>query len=342
MAETLNVGLLGCGRIAQFFHLKILARLPRVRLAALADADEKLLAQAKGRAPGAQTYTDYRALIAESGVDAVVNCLPTGLHGAAGLAAVRAGKHLYQEKPIAIGVAEAAELVAAWEAAGVVGAMGFNFRDHPVYTGAKAYLAEGRIGAVVGVRSVFGSAARPLPAWKASRATGGGVLLDLFSHHGDLARWLFDAEAASVFAHVRSVKTEADTASVNLRLTNGVVFQSFHTMCGVDEDRMEILGEAGALHIDRYAGTLRLTPPVRPSGKAGPAARAAAEGLRRVAAAIRPAGEPSFERALGRFAEAALGGAAPAADLRDGYCCLRLVEAAERSAETGAACAPGG
>src|SRR5690606_31651972 len=97
--SALQIGLVGCGRIAQMVHLRVLSAMPGVRLAAVAEADADRLAEAQKHAPQARAYHDYHELLADDAVQAVVICLPTGMHAVAAVAAFAAGKHVYLEKP---------------------------------------------------------------------------------------------------------------------------------------------------------------------------------------------------------------------------------------------------
>lgn len=339
---AVKVGLLGCGRIAQYFHLKLLATLPGYDLRALADASPELLQSAKGRAPAAATYADYKQLLKEADVEAVVICLPTGMHAESAIAAFEAGKHVYLEKPIAITGAEAQRVLDAWRASGKQGMIGFNYRFHPLYLEAKRRIDAGDVGQLVAIRSIFCSAAREVPGWKRQRATGGGVLLDLFSHHADLARFFTGDEIDRVFAQTRSARTEDDTASVELRMRNGLTMQSFHSMCTADVDRFEFLGDKATLVLDRYAATLDRVLPTRPKAGVGPAmsiARSAATALKNL---VRPPSETSYHGALSSFAHALQTQTPVEVDLVCGLRSLAAIEAAEASSRTGSWAPAGG
>ena len=123
---NLKVGLIGCGRIAQYVHLRVLSQVNGARVVALAEADETRLADAAAMVPSAQTFRDYRDLLKCDGIDAVVICLPTGMHAESAVAAFGAGKHVYLEKPIATNRADAEAVMDAWRASGRVGQIGFK------------------------------------------------------------------------------------------------------------------------------------------------------------------------------------------------------------------------
>jgi len=339
MAQTVNVGLLGCGRIAQVFHLRILSALPGTRVAALADADATLLEQAGARAPQAERFSDYRDLLARASIDAVVICLPTGLHAPAAAEAFEASRHVYLEKPLAISNEQADRVMAAWRDAGRIGMMGFNYRRHPLHVEARARIAAGEIGAVVGIQSAFCSASRELPPWKRSRASGGGVLLDLASHHIDLARFHV-GEVERVWARLADRRTEQDTAALDLTLEGGISMRSFHTMAGPHLDRMTFVGESGFLSVDRYAGRLEVGGPHPPSSRSAWLKRAPGRIGRTLADVIRPPGEPSFQRSLEVFVDAVRRGEPTTPTLEAGERAWRVVDAAERAAAQGEPTAP--
>ncbi|MFW6084052.1 MAG: Gfo/Idh/MocA family protein, partial [Gemmatimonadota bacterium] len=260
----MKIGLLGCGRIARFFHLDILANRSPFQLLAVADAAPEARATASEQAPGAALYDDYRALIERADVDSVVVCLPPALHVPAGVAAFQAGKHVYMEKPIARTAAEAAPLIEAWEASGRVGMMGFNYRYDPSFREARDVIRAGRLGEVVAVRSSFTSETRSLPRWKESRESGGGALLDLASHHIDLIRYLLGEEPIRGFASVRSDRVEDDHATFDLFLESGVTVQSFASLSSVHDHRLEVHGRDAFLRVDRFRRpslSIRARPP---------------------------------------------------------------------------------
>src|SRR5690554_3000089 len=117
--DRLQVGLIGTGRIAQA-HMAALAALPDLgRLRAVADAVPERAREAADRFGATEVFADYRELLADPEVDAVVICLPHHLHRQAAVDAAKAGKHVLVEKPMALNAAQALEMVQAAEAAGV-------------------------------------------------------------------------------------------------------------------------------------------------------------------------------------------------------------------------------
>lgn len=334
----LRVGIIGCGRIAREVHIPVLSRHGMAQITALADPDESRLSQARQVAPGAAAFRDCRELVASAALDAVVVCAPTGLHAEIAGAVLERGLHLYLEKPIAASLEEAEPVVELWRRQGTVAMVGFNYRFHPLFQSARKVIASGRLGAPLAVRSVFSTWIEDLPAWKTTRATGGGVLLDLASHHVDLIHFLFGQEVADVSAQICSRRAEADTAALELRLQNGLLVQSFFSLSSVEEDRLEIYGEAERLQVDRYLSVdceVRSREGVR--SRLGDIA-AALNFVRRPRYLIRKmraaAHEPSYAAALDHFIGAIRNGRPASPDLWDGYRSLAVIQAAEQSART--------
>jgi predicted dehydrogenase len=337
--------LLGFGTVVRGIHLETLRRLDGLTVAAVADAGPRARAEAERLVPGAAVRSSVAELLAEPGVDAVMVCLPASEQAAAAIAAVEAGRHVYVEKPIATNLADARALVDAWRRAGTVGVAGLNYRLHPHYRRARELIRAGAVGELVGARSVFSlPGAVGQPEWKRSREAGGGVLLDLGSHHADLVHFLFGEPVREAFAELRSQRGEDDSATLELRLASGLLVQSLFSLSAVDEERFEVYGTEGKLTVDRcYA----LDVEVRPATRERDRLRRLGRGLRSLRHASfmvtrtrAPACEPSYPLALERFAAAVRGETRAEPDLLDGYRSLAVVVAALESARTGAPVAP--
>ena len=334
-----RVGLVGCGRVARMFHLPTLLRLPEAHLVALADADAARAREAHAQAPGAAAHTELAEVLGRDDVDAVIVCLPTGLHAEAAVRAFDAGKHVYVEKPLARDVDEGARIVESWRRSGRVGAMGLNMRLQPLFAEARTRVRSGAIGRVVAVRTSFGAAMRELPAWKTRRATGGGALLDLATHHVDLVRFVLDREVREVSATLRSVRSDEDTAALTLTLEDDTPVQVLASLSAVEEDRFEVYGDEGKLTVDRYrSGRVERTAPRRRFDRRS-RARAGVATLRRLPAELRDVVVPPVERShaasIAAFVAAVRDGGAPAVALTEGLRALEVVEAAHASVAAG-------
>ncbi|MBI4749291.1 MAG: Gfo/Idh/MocA family oxidoreductase [Acidobacteria bacterium] len=333
---TLNLGLIGCGTIAQLVHLPNIIRLPNVKLAALAESDAVQRASVASRYPGAKPFADYRELLALAEIDAVLICLPTHLHAQTTIDALTQGKHVYLEKPLATSRAEGEQVLATWKQSGLIGMIGYNYRFHPLYQKLRRLLQSGKIGDLVQVRSVFSTSSHPLPEWRQSRQLGGGVLLDLASHHVDLVRYFFEQEIHLVSATVRSIRAEADTATLVLHLENGLTIESFFSQSAVDEDGFEIYGRHGKLTVDRYRSfdvhfrDARLDSyRLKQLKQTGQLIGRTPYILQKL---LHPGFEPSYQQALNIFFQAIRRQTSDFPDFSDGFTSLKVIIAAEASA----------
>jgi predicted dehydrogenase len=139
--------------------------------------------------------TDYRDVLADPEVDVVSICAPNMLHREIGVAAARAGKPFWIEKPVGRDASETAEVAAAARAAGVATSIGYNYRHVPAVERVRELVAAGRLGRITNVRAVFFNsyAAEPNGAlsWRFRRAeAGSGALGDLLSHVVDLMQYV--------------------------------------------------------------------------------------------------------------------------------------------------------
>lgn len=336
-----RVALVGCGRIAQLVHLDALVSAPSIDLVAVADTDAGLRRRAAERAPGAAAAEGVEELLDDREVEAVVIALPTHRHADAARAALTAGKHVYVEKPLAASVEDARAVLDAWRGSGLTAMVGFNLRFQPHYRRLRDDLAAGRIGAPVAVRSIMGSARRELPAWKQSRSTGGGVLLDLASHQVDLVRFLLGREVVRVIGASRAPAGEPETVALVLELDDGTVAQLLASHAGADVDVFEVMGEGGVLSVDRLGGGDSVFAAARHEFARRDRLRRVAHAARRTYSDVRrellQPGEPSFAAALEAFAGAIRGDSCDAADIDAGVRNLEVLHAAEQAVSAGTA-----
>ena len=254
---SLRCGVIGCGVIAYWTHLRLIPKLAGATLVAAADPDPAARERAR-QLTGLAIDSDAAALLARPDVDAVVISSPTGLHAELAIAAARAGKHIYLEKPVAINAPSLLLVEDAVREAGVRFATGFNRRHHPLFVEARQLLDAGVIGPV---RAVFSSFCEPIagdamPEWKRRRRTGGGALLDLGCHHVDLLRWFLHAEVTASEGRIASLSSEHDDAWLRLQFSSGAEASSYFSFRAGRADFFEFLGETGTLRVDRHRASL--------------------------------------------------------------------------------------
>jgi myo-inositol 2-dehydrogenase/D-chiro-inositol 1-dehydrogenase len=200
--NDISVAVVGLGSMG-WRHAATLARMPGVRLAAVADPVPERLGGAHD-AWGAATYASWEELLERAAVDALFVCTPPLAHAAPALAALERRLAVFVEKPIARGLEEAHALVEAQRAAGTVAAMGYQWRAIDFLDEVRSGLADQRVGLLTG-RSIGQSRSRP---WFVDWEQGGGVLLELASHDIDLQRALA-GEVVSVQAAATDVPIAA-------------------------------------------------------------------------------------------------------------------------------------
>lgn len=337
--DSLGIGLLGCGAIAQYAYLRLLPRTRGVILVAAADPDPEARTRARTIA-GVPVHERAEELLARDDLEAVIISAPTRVHAELARSSARAGKHFFVEKPLAATLEDARSVVAESARADVRAAVGFNRRFHPLYRQARAILARGTIGRVRTVVTAFCEPMAPKPqsAWRESRAGGGGVLLDLASHHLDLIRWFLDDEVVEVSATVTSMATEEDSARLRLLLRSGIeVVGAFSYRSGF-ADFLEFVGERGSLRVDRHRPTLELRKMRRRGygirrARVVPTPEVIGWRATRMVRRIR---EPSYGRSLGAFVALVRGRQVGSlATLSDGVRNIEIIVAAESSARQG-------
>lgn len=202
MTRILNIGLIGSGFMGQahadaFQRVNLLYRdLPaRPHLSMLADATPELAAAAAARFGFERATGDWRALVTDPAVDVVDITSPNLMHHEMAMAAIAAGKHVYCEKPLAVTLAEAEEMTAAAEAAGVKTMVAFNNVKTPAAMLARQIIDAGEIGTPTRFRGWFDQGFFNDPdlpfSWRCTRAeAGSGALGDLGSHVISVAQYL--------------------------------------------------------------------------------------------------------------------------------------------------------
>jgi len=250
MAKRLDVGIIGAGRIG-IVHARTLAyRVPEARVVAI--ADPKLAsAQALGAELGiGRVSADYRSLVADPEIRAVVVCSSTDTHAEVVIAAARAGKHVFCEKPLDLDLGRIAEVQAAVDEARVKLQLGFNRRFDPDFAMVRRKVADGTIGKPELLRITSRDPAPPPIEYV---RVSGGMFMDMTIHDFDMARFLL-GEVEEVYVAAASLVDPAigragdvDTALITLRFANGAlgcIDNSRRATYGYDQ-RVEVLGSKG-------------------------------------------------------------------------------------------------
>jgi predicted dehydrogenase len=278
MKDLVQVGIIGLGGISGA-HIPRYMGDPRARITAICDIDPDWLAREKARLNVPRAYTDYRDLLANPELDAVVVCLPTWLHPQAAVDALEAGKHVLCEKPMACSAAEARTMLAAAERTGKKLMISHNQRLGQDIEYLRRLNREGVFGEIyfmcLAWRRPLGMMPSPVSRrpdgtiynrnFFNERAKGGGVLRDLGSHLLDLALYITgfpepDTVSANCYRRFypdlpqpeldKYIFDAEDLAAAHIKFKNGLSFElevSFGSMIEEEVLSTEIYGtRAGA------------------------------------------------------------------------------------------------
>jgi predicted dehydrogenase len=216
-----NIGFIGCGGIARH-HLSRLKTLPNAKVVGAMDANPEAAAKFAADAGGARPTSDLKELLRMKEIAAVYVCTPTGLHVEGVVAAAKAKKHVFCEKPIAMKASDARKMINACAKAGVKFQMGFVRRYCTHWGKVKEQILNGVIGRPILWRSVAGGAG-PASKWFLDRQIGGGPLLDGAVHDYDFLRSMF-GDGRLTMGSMKTFKpdtTALDSGSALVRFASG-------------------------------------------------------------------------------------------------------------------------
>jgi len=250
---TVRVGVIGAGRIGKVHAETVTYRIPEARVVGIADIKEESARCVAEQLHIPLATRDYREILRDPNVDAVLVCSSTDTHATIITEAAQVGKHIFAEKPIDLSLARIDEVLAAVERAGVKFQVGFNRRFDPTFARVHQAIRDGEIGDVHLLHIISRDPAPPPIEYV---KVSGGIFLDMMIHDFDMARFLVGAEVEEVYtrAAVRvdpaiGEAGDVDTAVVMLTFTNGVIAtidNSRRAVYGYDQ-RVEVLGSKGGI-----------------------------------------------------------------------------------------------
>lgn len=249
-----GLGMIGCGQIAQS-HFKAIKGAPDAELVAVMDVVEEK-AQAASKEYGGKIYKSVEEVLADDSVDAVILPLPHHLHRPITIQAAEAGKHILVEKPMALNLSEAQEMVNAAEKAGVRLMVGQSTRFRPEFWKAKSLIDEGILGEVrqcISTRVFFTE--KLSTEWRYSAEKCGGLYLPIFaSHDVDMILWLMNDFPISVQSLLRSYTPLTDSESdgaLNIELERGgIVSLAFSMNSHINHHSVLFIGTKASMLIE--------------------------------------------------------------------------------------------
>lgn len=256
MSDAVRVALVGCGRISQT-HFEAIRGIAGLRLVGVCDIVAERAREA-GEKHNVPWFTSYQKMLAEVPCDAVSVCTPSGLHPQHGILAAKAGRHVICEKPMAISLAAADELVHACDDAGVHLFVVKQNRLNPSIQLLKRALDKGRFGrlylANTTVRWTRPQEYYDQAPWRGTWEFDGGAFMNQASHYVDLIQWIMgpvESVVAKTATLARRIESE-DTGAAVLRFRSGALGVIEVTMLTYPrnlEGSFTLLGEKGTVRI---------------------------------------------------------------------------------------------
>jgi myo-inositol 2-dehydrogenase / D-chiro-inositol 1-dehydrogenase len=254
--KKLKLGVIGTGRIGKVHIATLVQSVPQAEVIAVADVNlesAKSLAQKFGIV---KVTANYKDIIHNPEVEAVVICSPTDTHAQYIIEAAQAGKHIFCEKPVDLSVSVIKGALEAVKKSGVKLMVGFNRRFDPNFAKVRKMVEEGKIGDPHILKITSRDPAPPPAEYS---AVSGGMFLDMTIHDFDMARFIVGSEVTEVYTKATvlvdpaiGVAGDVDTAIITLTFANGaigVIDNSRKAVYGYDQ-RLEIFGSKGMVTAD--------------------------------------------------------------------------------------------
>jgi UDP-N-acetylglucosamine 3-dehydrogenase len=207
---VIRVGLIGCGTIFERGYLPALPFVDDISVVATCDLIQERAAEAAAKTGARASVTDARALLARDDLDAVFIMTPTHTHADLAIQALKAGKHVLCEKPMARSSADARRMAQAARRAGKRLMIGHTRRFDDRWLALRELVRSGRLGDLSYLfRSEHAFNGAPPSAWQWNHAQSGGVLWDVGIHVAELFGWFFDRPPQRVYCRELHVRPEA-------------------------------------------------------------------------------------------------------------------------------------
>ena len=256
MSRKLRIGVIGAGRIGKLHANNLATRVPNAELAAVSDVYEPAAKELAEKLNIPNYYSDYNKILEDESIDAVFICSSTDTHSPISIAAARAGKHIFCEKPIDHDLDNIRAVLEEVRKAGVKYQVGFNRRFDKNFRRVHEVVRDGGVGDVQIVKVTSRDPeAPPLSYVKVS----GGIFVDMTIHDFDMVRYLSGSEVEEVSAVGACLVNpeigeagDVDTCIITLKFANGalgVIDNSRQAVYGYDQ-RVEVFGSKGCITAD--------------------------------------------------------------------------------------------
>ena len=264
---SIKVGIIGCGKIAQVRHIPEYAANPHAEVYGFYDINLDR-AEALAKQYGGKAYASYEELLADPEIEAVSVCAANHVHAEISVAALKAGKHVLCEKPMAVTLEECEALVAAAEEAGKYLMIGQNQRLAKAHAKAKELIEQGAIGKVLTFRTIFGHGGPETwsidpgsNVWFFDKTKAAmGAMADLGIHKTDMIQYVLGSKIVKTQAVLTTLdKKDAtggligvdDNAICIYQMENGVIgtMTASWTYYAAEDNTTVIYGTKGELRL---------------------------------------------------------------------------------------------
>ncbi len=249
--QPVRWGVLGASHFALKTSVPAMTQGPLTVIQALASRQLRKAREAATELGIPRAYGSYEELLADADIEAIYNPLPNHLHVEWTERAVRAGKHVLCEKPIALNAAEAQRLVTIQRESGRLIGEAFMIRSHPQWQQVRRWLQEGRIGPLVSAQVAFSYFNRDATNIRNQKDAGGGALYDIGCYAVNCSRYLFGREPVRAVAMIeRDAEFDTDRLSSGLLDFGGAHLTFTCSTQAVRYQRVHVFGTTGRIEIE--------------------------------------------------------------------------------------------
>lgn len=251
--EKLGHAIIGYGGMGNWHHENIRTRLPILQVKGAYDIREE--AREKARANGIYAYSSLEELWNDKDVSLVTIAVPNNYHKELTIQALRAGKNVICEKPVAMNAAELEEMIAVAKETGMLFTIHQNRRWDTDYRIVREILRSGVIGKPYFIESRVLGSRGAMFGWRGYRENGGGMVLDWGVHLIDQLLDMIDETVVSVDAHLNCVFSGEvdDNVKITLRFASGLsAMVEFCTNCFIYQPRWHVSGVDGTAVVENW------------------------------------------------------------------------------------------
>lgn len=245
------VGIAGLGRAGWSIHaLTLEAMQDKYRVVAVCDPDQERQAEAHDRF-GCRAYSEFDRMLKDDGIELLVVAVPTHLHTDYSIEAMKAGKHVLLEKPMAAGLGDVDRMIEAANETGQLLTVNQNYRNRPDFLKVREVIESGKLGRIILIRIAWHGFYRRWD-WQTLKELGGGQLNNYGAHVVDWALLLLGDGEPEVFCHIERTPLYSGDAESHVKIIlqpdNGPMIDiELTNACAYPQEEWLIMGTQGGL-----------------------------------------------------------------------------------------------